>query len=73
MERKESDSWVRAYFSSLLEILSVIRNIRLYHIPSPLCSLHFEGLYEDINNRHANEEGGNPPGDLNSTEKTVDN
>lgn len=73
MERKESDSWVRAYFSFLLETLSVIRNIRLYHIPSSLWSLHFEGLYEDINNRHANEEGGNPPGDLNSTEKTVDN
>lgn len=73
MERKESDSWVIAYFSFLLETLSVIRNIRLYHIPSPLWSLHFEGLYEDINNRYANEEGGIPPGDLNSTEKTVDN
>lgn len=52
-----------------LEILSVISNFRLYHIPSPLWSLHFKGLYEDINNKRANEEGGNPPGDLNSTEK----
>lgn len=73
MERKESDGWVTACFLFLLEIFSVISNFRLYHIPSPLWSLHFEGQYEDINNKRANEEGGNPPGVLNSTEKTVDN